>query len=363
MVLDVSPTSSAESGGALFKFGDKREVLEVTRALAALLPAGMPLTQAIDAAAQVTTGEVKHVLSVVRSRVERGEMLADALAEQPRFFPPIYVGMVRAGERSGDLDGAFVRLAEQLEREQALRGRLLSASIYPLLLACVGSAAIAVLLVFVLPKFVDLLEGSGAALPQSTQMLLNLSQFLQTYWYLLVIGPALFLGAVYWVKTTDRGMRTWCTVMLYIPVVSTLRRYALSARFSRVTAVLLTGGAPLLSALDDAIDSLNDPLARDDVARIRSRVREGTALKTAVAEGSLFPPLLSQLIAVGEDSGRLRDFLIKAADIFEDKTERATQRLVTLAEPAMIVTFGSVVAFVALSLLQAIYGVNASSFK
>ncbi len=362
-VLDVSPTSSAESGGALFKFGDRREVLEVTRALAALLPAGMPLTQAIDAASQVTTGEVRQVLSVVRSRVERGEMLADALAEQPRFFPPIYVGMVRAGERSGDLDGAFVRLAEQLEREAALRGRLLSASIYPLLLGLVGSAAITVLLVFVLPRFVDLLQGSGASLPKSTQLLLDLSQLLQRYWYMLVLFPVALLALAYWIKTTDKGMRLWCSTLLVIPVVSTMRRYALSARFSRVTAVLLTGGAPLLAALDDAIDSLNDPLARDDVARIRAKVREGTALKTAVAEGTLFPELLSQLIAVGEDSGRLRDFLIKAADIFEDKTERATQRLVTLAEPAMIVTFGSIVAFVALSLLQAIYGVNASSFK
>ena len=363
LVLDVKPTASAESGGALFKFSDKREVLEVTRALAALLPAGMPLTQALDAASQVSTGEVRQVLGVVRSRVERGDMLADALAEHRRFFPPIYVGMIRAGERSGDLDGAFTRLAEQLEREAALRGRLVSASIYPMLLAFVGTAAIAVLLVFVLPRFVELLDGAGATLPGSTRMLLDLSQLLQQFWYMLVLIPIIGVGAAVWVRRSDLGMRIWCTVLLTIPVVSSLRRTQLSARFARVTAVLLTGGAPLLNALDDAIDSLNDPLAKDEVARIRGKVREGSALKTAVGEGTLFPTLLSQLIAVGEDSGRLRDFLVKAADIFEDKTERATQRLVTLAEPAMIVTFGSIVAFVALSLLQAIYGVNASSFR
>jgi type IV pilus assembly protein PilC len=127
--------------------------------------------------------------------------------------------------------------------------------------------------------------------------------------------------------------------------------------------VLLGGGAPLLTALDDTIESIGDPLARDDVARIRTRVREGSSLRAALADSELFPELLSQLVGVGEDAGQLRVFLMKAADIFEERTERATHRLATLAEPAMIVTFGVVVAFIALSLLQAIYGINANSFK
>jgi type IV pilus assembly protein PilC len=119
----------------------------------------------------------------------------------------------------------------------------------------------------------------------------------------------------------------------------------------------------LLTALDDTIESIGDPVARDDAVRIRTRVREGTSLKGAVSEGTLFPPMLAQLIGVGEDAGQLRVFLMKAADIFEERTERATQRLATMAEPAMIVIFGVIVAFVALSLLQAIYGINANSFK
>jgi type II secretory pathway component PulF len=275
----------------------------------------------------------------------------------------MYVGMVRAGERSGDLDGAFVRLAETLEREANLRSRLVSASIYPMLLAFVGGAAVTVLLVFVLPRFVELLQGSGTTLPRSTAMLLDFSQMLRRYWYLLAALPLAGLAAAVWVRSSETGMRLWCGLLIRIPVVSALRRNQLAARFARVCSVLLTGGAPLLTALDDTIDSMNDPIAKDDIMRIRGRVREGSALKSAVADGTLFPTLLSQLIAVGEDSGRLRDFLAKAADIFEDKTERAMQRLVTLAEPAMIVTFGTIVAFVALSLLQAIYGVNASSFR
>jgi type IV pilus assembly protein PilC len=127
--------------------------------------------------------------------------------------------------------------------------------------------------------------------------------------------------------------------------------------------VLLGGGAPLLTALDDTIESIGDPIARDDCVRIRTRVREGSSLRAAIAEGSLFPQMLAQLVGVGEDAGQLQVFLMKAADIFEQRTERATQRLATMAEPAMIVVFGVIVAFVALSLLQAIYGINANSFK
>jgi type IV pilus assembly protein PilC len=151
--------------------------------------------------------------------------------------------------------------------------------------------------------------------------------------------------------------------MLAMPAVNTLREYALAARFSRLLSVLLGGGAPLLVALDDTIESLGDPIAQDDVARIRTRVREGSSLRAAVADSEIFPPLLAQLIGVGEEAGQLKEFLSKSAEIFEERTERATQRVAALAEPAMIVVFGAIVAFVALSLLQAIYGINASSFK
>ena len=143
----------------------------------------------------------------------------------------------------------------------------------------------------------------------------------------------------------------------------TLRRYALSARFARLLGVLLGGGAPLLPALDDTMESIGDPVARDDIGRVRAMVREGSTMRQAVGESALFTPLLAQLIGVGEEAGDLRTFLVKSADIFEERTERATQRLAALAEPAMIVVFGAVVAFVALSLLQAIYGINANSFR
>ena len=361
LVLEIDAADTATEGG--FGFGRRREVLEVTRALAALLPAGMPLAQALGAASSVASGEVRDAMLQVRARVERGDTLSAALATHPRLFSPLYIGLVRAGERSGDVDASFSRLSDQLERDEQLRGRILSAAIYPLLLATVGSIAVTVLLMFVLPRFVELLEGSGASLPGSTAFLLALSGALTRYWpgLLLVLGGLIAAG--FWARGTDEGRRMWSRLLIAIPLVRTLRRYALAARFARLTGVLLGGGAPLLTALDDAIGSIGDPVARDDVARIRTRVREGASLRQSISEGALFPPLLAQLVAVGEEAGQLREFLLKAADIFEDRTERSTQRLATLAEPAMIVVFGIIVAFVALSLLQAIYGINAGSFR
>jgi type II secretory pathway component PulF len=361
-VLDVAESSEAARGGSRgFRLGRRREILEVTRALAALLPVGMPLAQALNAASGVASGDVRAALQEVRARVERGDPLSVALAEHRTLFSPLYVGLVRAGEKSGDLDAAFQRLADQLERDEHLRGKILSAAIYPLLLATAGSVAVTVLLFFVLPRFVTLLEGSGARLPKSTSTLLAFSAALHRGWPVLLLVPFVVAAFVAWVRGSEAGARAWSTIMLGLPGIRTLRRYALAGRFARLVGVLLGGGAPLLTALDDTIESIGDPNARDDVARIR--VREGSSLRAALADSSLFPPMLAQLVGVGEDAGQLRTFLMKSADIFEERTERATSRLATLAEPAMIIMFGAIVAFVALSLLQAIYGINANSFK
>ncbi|HEV8499910.1 MAG TPA: type II secretion system F family protein [Gemmatimonadaceae bacterium] len=362
-VLDVAESSEAAGARRGFRLGRRREVLEVTRALAALLPVGMPLAQALNAASGVASGDVKAALQEVRARVERGDTLSTALAEHRKLFSPLYVGLVRAGERSGDIDAAFGRLSAQLERDEALRGKILSASIYPMLLATAGSVAVTVLLFFVLPRFVTLLEGSGAKLPRSTATLLAVSAGLHRLWPVLLLIPLAIAAFAAWATNTDEGRRVWSTTLLSLPGVRTLRRYALAGRFARLVGVLLGGGAPLLTALDDTVESIGDPLARDDTIRIRTKVREGSSLRAAVAESSLFPPMLAQLIGVGEDAGQLRVFLTKSADIFEERTERATQRLATFLEPAMIVMFGAIVAFVALSLLQAIYGINANSFK
>jgi type II secretory pathway component PulF len=360
--LDVAEAPAAAAGGGGFAVGRRRGVLEFTRAVAALLPAGMPLARALAAGATAAPESIRGVLDAVRLRVERGDELASSLAEHPRYFSPLYIGIVRAGERSGSLDGAFERLSRHLERAEELRSKLVSMSIYPALLAVVGLGAVAILVLFVLPRFADLLSSSGAALPRSTAIMLAVAEGARASWrWLLLVPPGVVLLFA-WLRGTATGRRVAATALIHAPLVGTWRRQALAAGFARMVGELVAGGSPLLNALADARDCTADPVARDETDRIRTRVREGSPLHASISERELFPPVLPQLVGLGEEAGRLSEFLLKSADLLERRTERAVERLVALAEPAMIVTFGGLVALVALALLQAIYGVNAGSF-
>ena len=362
LALDISPDEQATSGGGGLGFGRRRGVLEFTRAVAALLPAGMPLARALAAATATATPSVRPVLDAVRARVERGDELATALAAHPAYFSSLYLGMVRAGEKSGALDTAFTRLAEHLERESELRAKLVSMSIYPALLALVGVGAVLVLVFFVLPRFADILLSSGSALPATTAAIVGIATLAREQWWVLAAIPPVALVALAWIRTTDQGRRTGAEALVRLPLVGTWRRQTLAATFARMVGELQSGGAPLLSALDDARDCMTDPVAKAETDRIRARVREGSALHAAISERALFPEVLTQLVLLGEEAGRLADFLLKAAELLERKTERSVERMVVIAEPAMIVGFGGIVAVVALALLQAIYSVNAGSF-
>ena len=362
VVVEVG-SAAGEQGARGARPGSRQEVLEATRALGALLAAGVPLARALTIAASIVPPRVAATLDDVRTRISAGSTLADALGRHPAAFTPLYRGVVRAGERSGDLAESFAALARQLEGEARLRSRLLSAMIYPALLAVAGTITIAMLVLFVLPRFAELLADSHSTLPATTAALLAISHWLGRAWpvvlMLLVVAAATGAGA----SRTGEGRRAIARFLVRAPVIGTLRRNILGSRLARLLAVLLGGGAPLLTALDDSYDSLDDPLARDEVARVRARVREGRSLHAALGEGTLFPPVLARLVAVGEESGTLRDFLERSAALCEERAERTLDRLVTFIEPAMIVAFGVLIAFVALSLLQAIYGVDATSFR
>ncbi len=361
VALDVEEAKKGGNGIGL-GLGRRRAVLEFTRAVASLLPAGMPLARALGAGTTAAPESVRPALETIRSKVERGDDLASSLSEHPRLFSSLYVGMVRAGEKSGSLDSAFERLTEHLERESELRSKLVSMSIYPVLLGLVGIAAVLVLVLFVLPRFSDLLLSSGAALPGTTAAVVGVAAAVRSEWWILAILPPLAAVVIAWLRTTDAGRNAGAEILVRLPLIGSWRRQHLAASFARMVGELVAGGAPLLLALDDARDCMTDPVAQRETDRIRTLVREGSSLNHAIARGGLFPPVLTQLVALGEDAGRLADFLLKSAELLEKKTERALERLVALVEPAMIVGFGGIVAVVALALLQAIYGVNAGSF-
>jgi type II secretory pathway component PulF len=364
LVVRVEQTNTAQPQRSISISGSRsRGGLETARALAALLGAGLPVARALAAAEAMVAPSLVPTLRDARERVERGEALAAALAAQSGLFPAVGIGLIRAGERSGNLAPAFGRLAGQLERQDALRSRLLSISIYPLLLATGGGVAVLVLLFVVLPRFAELLQGTGMTLPRSTLFVLGVADLLNHAWPALLGLAAALVALIAWTAASPAGRRVQAQLLLATPGIAHVRRELLAARFARLLAVLAGGGAPLLGALEGTAESLNDPLAREEADRVRTRVREGATLHRGLEESTIFPPMLARLVALGEETGRLPEFLGKAADLLEERTERLLQRLVSLAEPAMIIVFGGIVGFVALSLLQAVYSINTGSFR
>ena len=361
IVLDVAASEATQGFfGSRIRSGD---LAEFTRALSALLPAGLPLPRALSVARDIAPASLRRALADVQTRVERGSTFADALAAHPQAFPASYAGLVRAGERAGNLDGSVARLAAAIEGEQQFRAKLLTAAIYPTLLAFVGGGAILVLLMVVLPRFGALFAASGSALPASTSIVLSFSNALRAYAVPFGLVLVMLAALTIWLATSRDAADTRSRLFLATPLVSGFYREVLAARTARVIAILLGGGAPFVGALDDAAKSLDDPSAQREVLRIRARVREGVSPAAAVAEGTLFPPILARLVAAGEESSQLEAFFSKAADLFEERAKRAAARFVALAEPSLIVAFGLVVGLIALALVQAIYGINITPMR
>jgi type II secretory pathway component PulF len=266
--------------------------------------------------------------------------------------------MARAGERGGHLPDALTQLADQLEREHALQGRLMSAMLYPAVMLSVGAVSIVILLVGVLPRLVGVLEDAGAALPRSTALLIALGSALARGWPIVAIAAVGGSMALKSYLAREAGQRAWHALLLRVPIVGALRRGLASARLGRSLATLLRGGLPMLAALDIAADGVVDRVAMEELRRAREEVRAGGRLAAALRRGSAFRFVFLQMVEVGEDGGQLTQMLERGAAAMERDLERGIDQLVRLAEPAMIVVLGGLVGFIALALLQAIYSVN-----
>jgi general secretion pathway protein F len=360
--LDVAPaTAAAAEPAARRAFRTRRaDVVEAVRYLATLMEAGFPLDRALAAVSRVVARrDTAAAVLDVRDRVRGGARLDDALAAHPALFPRFAVGMVRAGERGGYLAPALERLSTQMEREQALRSRLASALIYPAVMVAVGTGAVAVLFAYVLPRFVTLLQDTGSALPRSTAMLLAASAFAGRWWWALLLAPVLLALLVAGVRSSEEGRTAIDRILLRLPFVGPLRQRVACARLARTLSTLLGSGLPILPALEIAAGSQADGAVAGAVLQAREEVRAGDRLAPALRRGGVFPFLFVQMVEVGEEGGRLPDMLERAAGTLEGELERGLERMVRLVEPAMILVFGALVGFVALSLLQAVYGIRA----
>lgn len=362
--LRVVPAARGEGerrgGGWVSRRADLGEAVST---LAALLEAGLPLERSLEVAARgAARRDVAAGLDEVRRAVRGGGRIADAVAAQGALFPPMAAGLLGAGERGGHLADAMRRLAAGMEREGALRARVVSALTYPLLLAVVGFAATVILLAYVLPKFVDLLADAGAELPASTALLLAASRAFGRGWPVLLAVAVVAAGLWWRARSTPAGRERTDAWLLRLPLAGALRSRYASAQVARTLGTLLAGGVPMLAALEVAAGSAPDAAVAADLRAAQGSVRRGEALSAALARGRGFPHVLVRLVQAGEETGEMDAMLLRAAALMETELERRLDRTVALLEPGMILLFGLLVGGVALSLLQAIYGIHADAF-
>lgn len=330
-----------------------------TRQLATLVRAGLPLEEALLAVSQQTEKpRVQSIVLGVRSRVMEGHTLADGLAEFPRVFPEIYRATVSAGEQTGHLDEIMERLADYTENREQIRQKILGAMLYPIVLTIMCFAIVSGLLVYVVPKVVEVFESSDAQLPLMTRMLISTSDFLRDYglWFIVAAIVTGFLFAR-WLRNPE-ARRWWHRFQLRMPLVGKLARGFNTARFTRTLSILSGSSVPVLEALRIAGDVVTNLPMRDAVQEAAQRVREGAPIGRSLAQSKLFPPMTIHLISSGESSGELDSMLERAAVSQERELDGLIAAMVGLLGPLLIVSMGLFVMGIVFAMLLPIFELN-----
>ncbi|MFU8896696.1 MAG: type II secretion system F family protein [Gammaproteobacteria bacterium] len=335
----------------------------LTRSLATMLTAGMPLDRALATLIQLVTRPVQqHLVEDIRERVRGGSTLAEALEAQGGVFSGFYINMVRAGEAGGALETVLARLADHLDRSQALQSTLVSALIYPVILLTLSIASVMLLLLYVVPQFTELFESAGEALPWSTQLVIAAGSFLQDYWWALLLTLLAFLLGLQWMLDHPRQRRTLDLLALRLPRIRDLVQRVEVARFSRTLGTLVQNGVPLLEGLRITTSISSNQIMSEGLRQAADSLKSGGGLSGPLAETRLFPPLSLQLIRLGEETGDLQTMLHRVADIYDEEVRIAVQRLLAILEPVLIITLGILVAGIIISILVAILGIQGFAF-
>jgi len=338
----------------------RQDVVVMTRQLATLVRSGMPIVQALTAISEQLEGHaMQRIVYGVRERVNAGEPLADALEQHPKLFNELYVNLVRAGEAAGALESILGRLADYMEALQKQRSKVLSSMIYPALMIVVGSGVLLFLMTFVVPRLTQVFEEMGQDLPVMTQILIAVSGFLGSWRFLVLIAVVIALAVVVRLNTrSGRGRFLLDRLRLRLPVAGGLARKIAVSRFARTLGTLLAGGIPVLKALDIVQGVIGNAVIGQAIAEARERIGEGASMSDELRKSQEFPPIVVHMVAVGEASGSLEEMLLNVADTYDNEVEVATNSLIALLEPLMIVLMGLVVGFIVLSILLPIFEMN-----
>ena len=361
IVLELDQKSGLASLGEI-KFGTGVKPKDITifaRQFSTMINAGLSLTKCLSIlAAQTESAGLRDVIQQVAKDVEAGQSLSDSLSKHPKVFPPIFVNMVRAGETGGVLDEVLNRVADHFESEQALKGKIKSAMTYPVAMGALVLIILVAMMIFVVPTFQAMFEDMGGELPFMTQMLVNMSEFVAGWGGILTAIGLFFLYMVFrWWKTTKSGKLVWDSAKLRMPVFGSMIRKIALAKFTRTFGTLVSAGVPILSALDIVADTAGNEVVAGAVKKTRSAIKEGETIAKPLSESTVFPSMLVQMIAVGEETGALDAMLNKIADFYDEEVSTAVEGLTSLIEPLMMASLGVVVGGMVVALYMPMFQV------
>lgn len=361
--IDESSSSGLQREITVPGFGNRikqKDVALMSRQFATMVNAGLSLIRALTVLIeQVDSPALVNVLQEVRRDVEGGQSLSDAMAKHPKAFNRLYVAMIRAGEVGGVLDETLNRVADILEANLSLRSKIRSAMAYPAVVMLLIVLVTTAMILFVVPVFENLYAdlGEGAALPLPTELLVTLSIILRSWWFAVIGLAALGVWSFRrWIATED-GRLLWDRVRLRLPVFGKLVHKTALSRFSRTMAVLSRTGVPILQAIDIVGETAGNQVVTNALARIRVAVREGEGLAAQLAKYDVFPPMVVQMLAVGEETGALDAMLNKVADYYEREVEDTVTALTSLIEPLLIVVMGASVGAILIALYLPIFNI------
>lgn len=357
--LELSAASLASrslSFGGKTKFKTK-ELSVFCRQFSTMLNSGIGVIKCLDILhSQAENPPLKAIIKNVYESVQRGQSFSQSLKAQNGAFPDIMVNMVEAGEVSGTLDRVMERVADHFEKDIKTGNKIKSAMMYPTILGILTVVVVTVLMVFVLPTFINMFKSSGAELPLPTKVLMAISGSMTGYWYIyfIVIATAI-LGATNFLKN-ENGRLKWDKTKTQMPVLGKMIVIVLSARFSRTLSTLMQSGIPLLKSLEIAGKVLGNKFFEKSVTEMREEIRRGNSLSKAISKANIFPIMLLSMITIGEEAGTLEEVLHKTASFYDEESDSAVTRMVGMLEPIMIIAMAGIVGFIVVSIIMPIFG-------
>jgi len=338
-----------------------KDLFTFTREFSTMISSGLPVAQALRIlSGQTSSTYFKEVLDSILRDVEGGSTLSKALEKYPRVFSVIYISLVRSGELSGTLDKVLERLSANLEKDREFKGKVKGALIYPVIVITMMIGVMVIILIFVIPKLTEMYSSMGVDLPLPTKIMVWSSQFLVSYWWLALMLLVGVVAAFNYFKKTPFGRRQLDIISFKIPVFGNLMKISQLAEFTRDLGVLIGSGIPIIDALKSSREALQNSLLRDTIDKAVGSVGRGQPLSQIIAGDPAFPPIISQMLTVGEETGRVDKVLLDVSKYFESETDFAVKNLSTALEPIIMVVLGGGVGLLILSIITPIYKLTSS---